>query len=282
MVEVRGRQPCITKFEDDLKEIKIERGDDIEIRIDATGKTLSSQTKIYLTTSGLEKVVRNGDLVYFDTSAKLMQNLKCSVIDVADNSFTVRAKENGLIPSESVILVPEKHSQMSVIKDEDLSDLQNLSKLHKIDFISVPFIAHRTDVEEVKMQLKNIDCENIIVLSRIDDRRGLDEFWPICSLSGGIVLNRTNLNYSVSSEKLFALMKFFIEQCNLLGKPLIIDQEVIPSTLKGIPPTRKEAADLQNALVEGVDVVMLDKETSHGPDPIVAIRSVAQILAESE
>lgn len=100
---------------------------------------------------------------------------------------------------------------MSVIKDEDLSDLQNLSKLHKIDFISVPFIAHRTDVEEVKMQLKNIDCENIIVLSRIDDRRGLDEFWPICSLSGGIVLNRTNLNYSVSSEKLFALMKFFIE-----------------------------------------------------------------------
>lgn len=110
MVEVRGRQPCITKFEDDLKEIKIERGDDIEIRIDATGKTLSSQTKIYLTTSGLEKVVRNGDLVYFDTSAKLMQNLKCSVIDVADNSFTVRAKENGLIPSESVILVPEKHS----------------------------------------------------------------------------------------------------------------------------------------------------------------------------
>jgi len=77
-------------------------------------------------------------------------------------------------------------------------------------------------------------------------------------------------------------MKFFIEQCNLMGKPLIVDQEVIPSTLKGIAPTRKEVADLQNALVEGVDVVMLDKETSLGPDPISAIRSVSQILAESE
>ena len=205
MVEIRGRQPCITKFEDDLTEIQIEWGDDIEIRIDATGKAHSSATKIYITTPGLEKVVWNGDLCYFDG------NLKCSVIDVGETSFTVRAKENGVIPSDSQLVVPEKHLKMDIIKDEDLSDIQNLAKLHKIDFISVPFVSSQVDVDEVKSALKKIDCEGTLVLSRIDDRRGLDEFWPICGSSGGIILNRKNLNFSVSSEKLFALMKFFTE-----------------------------------------------------------------------
>ena len=63
-----------------------------------------------------------------------------------------------------------------------------------------------------------------------------------------------------------------------MGKPLIADQEIIPSTLKGISPTRKEVADVQNSMVEGIDVIMLDKETSHGPDPISAIRNVLKSL----
>lgn len=171
MVEIRGRQPTVTRFEDDQTEIKIERGDDIEVRVDATGKAHSSATKIYLTAGGLERVVRNGDLFYIDNK------LKCSVIDTGETSFTVRAKENGIIPSEASVVVPEKHTQLEVIKEEDVSDLLNISKLHKIDFISVPFVSAREDLSDVTNKLKDTGLDSSLLLSRIDDRRGLDEFW---------------------------------------------------------------------------------------------------------
>jgi len=143
MIEIRGRQPTVTRFEEEASEIRIERGDDIEVRIDSTGKAHSSASKIYLTTGGLERVVRNGDLLYFDNQ------LKCSVIDAGETSFTVRAKENGIIPSEATVVVPEKHTQLDIIKEEDISDLHNLSKLHKVDFISVPFVSSKEDITEV-------------------------------------------------------------------------------------------------------------------------------------
>jgi pyruvate kinase len=275
MVEIRGRSPTATHFADE-EFVRRERGDDIEIKIDASGRAVSSEGKIYLTTAGLERVVRNGDLCYFDNT------LKCSVVDVSESCFTVRAKEDGIIRSGARIVLPEKHQKLPIIKEEDITDLENISKMHKIDFISVPFTSSRLDIAEVEKELKKLGLENTVILARIDDRRGLDEFWEVCNTAGGIILNRLNLSYSVSSEKLFALIRFFTEQCNLMAKPLIIDSEVIESYERGLSCLRSEIADLQNAMMEGIDVIMLGRETSHSSDPIGAINAVASIVAESE
>ena len=237
LVELRGRSPTATHFQEE-EFVRRERGDDIEIKIDASGRAVSSESKIYLTTAGLERVVRNGDLCYFDNT------LKCSVVDVSESSFTVRAKEDGIIRSGAKIVLPEKHQKLPIIKEEDISDLENIAKMHKIDFVSVPFTSSRLDIAEVEKALKGLGLESSVVLARIDDRRGLDEFWEVCTNSGGVILNRTNLSYSVSSEKLFSLMRFFTEQCNLMAKPLVIDTEIIESVENGIGPLRREIADL--------------------------------------
>jgi pyruvate kinase len=268
MVEIRGRCPNATPFQDESF-VRRERGDDIEVKMDATGRAVSSEDKIYLNTPGLERVVRNGDLCYFDNT------LKCSVVDVSESSFTVRAKEDGIIRSGAKLILPEKHTKLPIIKEEDISDLTNLAKLHKIDFVSVPYVSSRLDLVEVQKEIAKIGLEKTVVLARIDDRRGLDEFWEVCNAAGGVILNRANLSHSVSSEKLFALVKFFIEQSNLMAKPLIIDTEVIESVERGLGPTRKEIADLENAMIEGIDVVMLGRETSHGEHPIEAVSAVA-------
>ena len=86
MIEIRGRMPSITNFEGDVMFHKIERGEDIEIRVDPLGSTLSTKSKMYIP-SGLERVVRNGDQFYFESG------LKCQVVDVLEAYFTVRAKE---------------------------------------------------------------------------------------------------------------------------------------------------------------------------------------------
>jgi pyruvate kinase len=81
MVEIRGRSPAITSFEHGVDSYFIERGDDMDVRVDTTGKAISTKTKIYLSTAGLERVVRAGDTFYFETG------LKCFVVDVNEAFF---------------------------------------------------------------------------------------------------------------------------------------------------------------------------------------------------
>ncbi len=203
MVEIRGRSPNITNFEKDVHSIDFERGDEIDIRVDTSGKALSAKNKMYLQTAGLERVVKVGDTLIFDTG------LKTIIYEENDSVFRVRCKEDGFVDSNSTVTVPEKHSSLPIIKDEDISDLKNLSKIQRIDFISLPFVTCKEDINEVRKRLPFMD--NAAVVSRIDDRKALDDFWEITNSSAGIILNRASLAHSVQSEKLFAVIKFFIE-----------------------------------------------------------------------
>ena len=124
MVEVRGRKPYITPFEEGADRVEIERGMDIEIRVDTTGHSLSSVEKMYLSTSGLEQVVRNGDQVYFEGG------LRCMVVDVGQSCFTIRAKNDAVVTLNESVKLPEKHSKLPIIKDDDITDIEYLSQLH--------------------------------------------------------------------------------------------------------------------------------------------------------
>lgn len=136
-----------------------------------------------------------------------------------------------------------------------MTDLQYLRELHKIDYVSIPHVETVDDLKEVAKRLHFLD--GAVLLARVDDKRGLEDFWAVCEASGGIILNRAGLQVSYNADKLFKLNKFFMEQCNILGTPMIVESELMDSMLTMQVPHRKEVADLQASLLDGADVVHL-------------------------
>lgn len=194
MIEIRGRVPHLTSFDRGVNSLKIERGDDIEIRVDPLGLVHSTKEKFYINT-GSEILVRNGDPVFFESG------IKFSVVDVLETHFTIWAKEEGHIFKNSSIMIPEKHGKLTVIRDEDIKDLEGIQAMHWIDFVMIPYILSKDDVKEVKRRLNFLD--KTVIISRLDDKRSFEDFWEITNESGGIMLNRNNLSHSISPEKLF-------------------------------------------------------------------------------
>ena len=125
--------------------------------------------------------MRNGDQFFFESG------LKCQVVDVLETHFTVRAKEAGIVYQNSSILIPEKHSKLPLIRDEDIKDLENLNKMQRIDFVLIPYIVSKDDVKEAKKRLAFLD--RAVIISKLDDKRSFEEFWEITNESGGIFIH---------------------------------------------------------------------------------------------
>lgn len=197
MLEIRGRSIVIAKFPENKVQF-YERGDDIDIKVNLTGSNLSNRSTLYINVEGLDKALRNGDSIYFEGG------LRCGVIDSNESGFTVRTKSDGVIQNQSHISIPEKHSVLPVIRDEDIVDIENINKMHRIDFISIPYVSSKDDLIEIRKRLP-IPESQVVLMARIDDRKGIEDFWEIANLAGGIILNRTNLATAFTADKLFYL-----------------------------------------------------------------------------
>ena len=199
MLEARGRQIVISPFEDTSKPMFYDRGDDIDVVLDTSGgKVKSTRHTLYINVTGLDTILRNGDSIYFEGG------LRCGVVETSEAGFTLRTKADGIIPNNSILSLPEKHHNLPVLRDSDIEDIEKINKMHKIDFLAIPYVSSKEDILEVKRRLP-IPESQIVILARIDDRKGIEDFWEIANLSGGIILNRTNLSTAFTADKLFCL-----------------------------------------------------------------------------
>lgn len=194
MVEIWGRLPHLTNFEWGIAHIKFNRGDDVEIWVDPMGTAISTKEKFYINT-GSEILVWNGDPVFFDGGMKFF------VVDSLETHFVVWAKEEGIVYKNSTIMIPEKHGKLTIIRDEDIKDLENISSMHRVDFVMIPYVLNKDDVKEIKRRLNFLD--KAVMIARLDDKRSFEDFWEITNEAGGILLNRGALQHQISPEKLF-------------------------------------------------------------------------------
>ncbi len=99
----------------------------------------------------------------------------------------MRAKEAGIVYQNSSVLIPEKHHKLPVLRDEDIKDLENLSKFQRIDFVIIRYVCSKDELKEVKSKISFI--EKTLIISRLDDKKSFEEFWEITNESGGIFIH---------------------------------------------------------------------------------------------
>lgn len=161
------------------------------------------------------------------------------------------------------------------------NDHLRFAKSQGVDFIALSFISSVRQVKEVKALLKEMNTD-IPVIVKIERAQALEQSSPILEASEGMMVARGDLALEISIEKVPLAQKQLIKESNRQGKSVITATQMLESMVQSTTPTRAEATDVANAILDGSDALMLSEETAIGSYPVEATEMMARIALEAE
>ncbi|MBY0370075.1 pyruvate kinase, partial [bacterium] len=186
----------------------------------------------------------------------------------------------GLLKDNKGINVPEASFSAPAITDKDYSDV--LFCLEQgVDFIAMSFVRTPQEVRHLKsfVESRGKKCK---LIAKIEKRDALVNLEAIIDAADGILVARGDLAVEVGNEKVPVWQKRMVRKCNLRGKTSIIATQMLMSMVDNPRPSRAEASDVANAIVEGADAVMLSNETAVGKYPMEAVGMMVRIIEQME
>ncbi|KAK2634169.1 hypothetical protein Ddye_028961 [Dipteronia dyeriana] len=236
--------------------------------------------------SGLSKAVKKGDTIFigqylFTGSENTSVWLEVTELDGEDvvclvkNSATLAGQLYTLHVSQIRIDLP-------TLADKDKEVISTWGARNNIDFLSLSYTRHAEDVRLARDYLSKLgDLSQTQIFAKIENIEGLIHFDEILQEADGIILSRGNLGVDLPPEKVFLFQKAAVYKCNMAGKPAVVTR-VVDSMTDNLRPTRAEATDVANAVLDGCDAILLGAETLRGLYPVETISIVGKISAEAE
>ncbi|GAX82387.1 hypothetical protein CEUSTIGMA_g9815.t1 [Chlamydomonas eustigma] len=183
--------------------------------------------------------------------------------------------------NEQYMEMLNEQNDLPLFSEEDKMGLQYLSKELDIDFLALSFSRTADDIREARRFLDSIGMAETKILAKVATRQSLINFQDMLNEADGIIINRGSLGLDCPPEKMAMIQKTLIKVCNLVGKPAILTRVV--DTMTNTPrPTRAEATDIANGVLDGVDGFLLGAETVRGKYPVETVKTIATICRSAE
>jgi len=196
-------------------------------------------------------------------------------------SLKARVLTGGPLTSHKGINVPGAQLSFSSLTEKDKEDAR-FALEQGVDCFALSFVRRAADVRELRHFLKSNGADNPFIIAKIEKPEALSDFDQILAQSDGIMVARGDLGVETPAEEVPFHQKELIESCNRSGKPVITATQMLQRMIEHPRPTRAEASDVANAILDGTDAVMLSGETAIGDYPIRATEMMATICANAE
>ncbi|SFI06347.1 pyruvate kinase [Tindallia magadiensis] len=225
----------------------------------------------------LAQDVKPGDTILIDDGLVSLQ-----VKEIKDQTdIYCRVENAGEVKNHKGVNVPGVKINLPAITDKDKADIEFGIK-NGIDFIAASFVRKASDVLAIREILEENNAEKIKIISKIENQEGIDNLAEIIEASDGIMVARGDLGVEIPTEEIPLAQKDMIRRCNRVGKPVITATQMLDSMIRNPRPTRAEATDVANAILDGTDAIMLSGETAAGKYPVEAVQMMTQIAMRTE
>lgn len=188
---------------------------------------------------------------------------------------------NGIVGNHKNMHFPGVHLNIPFVREKDIDDM-NFAIQNQVEFIAASFVSRADEVLQVRRYLDSNGGENIDIISKIENREGVDNILSIIDVSDGIMVARGDLGVEIPIEQIPAIQKKLIKLSHLSGLKVITATEMLETMTKNQRPTRAEVSDVANAVYDGTSAVMLSAETSVGKYPVEVVKTMARICEASE
>lgn len=255
-----------------LPEIEILTGGEIEITIE---NILGTSKKISTSYKELVNDAKIGDQILIDDGL-----IRLRIISKNENAVVCNIETGGILKPKKGMNLPGMHLSTPSVTQKDFDDLEFALK-HRIDYIALSFVRSAKDILHLKDWLKDRNSF-LPIIAKIEKPEAVENFDEILNVSDGIMIARGDLGVELPAQEVPMIQKRIIKKCNSVGKLVITATQMLDSMIHNPIPTRAEASDVANAVLDGTDAVMLSGETSIGKYPLQSVKIMNDIAINAE
>ena len=206
--------------------------------------------------------------------------LELKITELRDSELQTTVVEGGPLRSRKGVNLPNIHTSTPSLTEKDLKDLE-LGLEMDVDLIALSFVRERSDVEELNRRIYQTG-KNIGVIAKIEKPEAVRNIDSILKEVDGIMVARGDLGIEMPMEEVPSTQKELIKNGMSASKPVITATQMLESMVDNPRPTRAEASDVANAVLDGSDAVMLSAETAVGDHPVRVVEAMNQIIRKAE
>jgi pyruvate kinase len=271
LLDTKGPEIRMGKFEKGAVELK-----DGSSFILINETIVGNEERATISHKELYKDVKIGTRILINDGLVAME-----VVAIEGKDIHCKVLNGGIISNNKGVNIPETDTHLPAITEQDIEDIK-FGIRNDFDFIACSFVRKASNVNEIRRILKRYGGEHLKIISKIENREGVDNFDEILKVSDGIMVARGDLGVEIPTEEVPVVQKMIIEKCYRNGKPVITATQMLESMINNPRPTRAESSDVANAVYDGTSAIMLSGESAAGKYPVESVKTMVKIARKAE
>ena len=271
ILDTKGPEIRVKKFE--AGTVELHTGDSFILTTDEVPGTAE---RVSVTYDKLHEELSPGNRVLIDDGL-----VELVVREIRGHDVVCEVENGGALSSNKSINVPDVSIHLPFLTEKDKSDLR-FAVEQEFDFVAASFVRTAQDVRDIRAWLDQCGGKDIRIISKIENREGVDNLQEIIAASDGLMVARGDLGVEIPAQEVPILQKRMISACIRQGRPVITATQMLDSMIRNPRPTRAEVSDVANAVFDGTSCVMLSGETAGGKYPLEAVETMAKTVVAAE
>lgn len=252
---------------------KLNEGDKIRIYMN---DILGDSTKLSINYPDLINEIKVNTIIKLENGL-----VELLVLDKCLDYLLCEVKNSGVVHENKTINIIDTKLNRSFITKKDKEDIKFANEMD-IDFLALSYVSCAEDILKVNDLLIELNNDHIAIVPKIENEAAIEDIDEIIKISDGLIIARGDLGIQLPMERVPGLQKMIVNKCHSAGKFSIVATEFLATMQNSMQPTRAEVSDVANAIIDGVDGVLLSGETTIGTYPVLAIETMSKIIETAE